>query len=421
MAKQVTPATAQGGTTLTYTLAVTVTGGAFNGVVVTDTLPANVAFVGLGSANAGSAAFDSAHSLLTWSLPGSLPPGAYSLTYQTQVNALAPAGTPVINGALLSYPGLSHPLSAAATVQVTGSYTIRVGVYNEAGELIKSLQVFQTSNAVNSLTLEAPQITHLTGAGSVILLYSRGTLLGSWDGTNASGDPVSNGVYHIQVESVDSYGVATTVTQEAVVSRQLAQISAAVYNEAGEVVKHLTAWVDDASGAGMTDVTLSAKSFSPGTSQPVQIFIQSSSSPVTLTWDGTDDSGNDVTSGSYLLSVHWFDGQGQGNDISKAILVTAQGPRQGQDVVAEPNLLRISSGQSRVQFLDLSGQGSTLKVSIYTLAGELTASFQGEAGTGQASWDASGLASGIYLAAVEKRTASGGSSGRQILKIMVVR
>src|SRR5579871_180067 len=41
LAKQVVPGTAQGGTTLTYTLAVTVTGGAFTGVAVTDTLPAN--------------------------------------------------------------------------------------------------------------------------------------------------------------------------------------------------------------------------------------------------------------------------------------------------------------------------------------------------------------------------------------------
>lgn len=423
LAKQVSPATAQGGTTLTYTLAVTVTAGNFAGVTVTDTLPANVAFIGLGNMGSGAAVFNPVNSLLTWSLPATLPPGTYSLTYQTKVNALAQVGTPVVNGALLAFPGLATPLSAGTTVKVTGSYTVRVGVYNEAGELIKSLQLLQLSQAVDSLTLQGPQISRLTGAGSQILIYCQGSLLGIWDGTNSSGDPVSNGVYHIQAESVDPYGVATMVTREAVVSRQLARVAAAVYNEAGETVKHLTAWVDDASGAGMTNVVLSAAAFAPGASESpnrVQILIQSSGSAVTLSWDGTNDQGGYVTSGDYLLSVHWYNGQGESSDISKSILVTGNGPRQGGTVIAQPNVLRASSGQSRVTFLDLSGGGTTLRVGIYTLAGELTVFFQGNPGTGQASWDASGMASGIYLAEVEKRNAGRGFSGRQVLKIMVI-
>ncbi|HJT24202.1 MAG TPA: hypothetical protein VJ873_06470, partial [bacterium] len=423
LSKQVSPATAQGGTTLTYTLAVTVSAGSFAGVTVTDTLPAQVDFVGLGTSNAGSAIFDSAHSLLTWSLPATLGPGTYSLTYQTQVKTLALAGTPVVNGAQLAFPSLANPLSAGTTVEVTGSYTVRVGVYNEAGELIKSLQVMQLSQAVNSLTLEDSQITHLTGTGSRILLYFHGLLLGIWDGTNAAGDPVSNGVYHIQVESVDAYGVATTVTQEAVVSRQLAQVSAAVYNEAGEVVKHLSGWVDDASGATMDNVVLSAAAFQPGSEgslKQLQIFIESSGASVTLSWDGTDDQGGYVTSGAYLLSIHWYNGQGESSNISKSVLVTGKSSTRGQ-VVAGPNLLRLSSGQTRVGFVDPAGSGSTLKVRIYTLAGELTAVIEGEAQTGRASWNASGKASGIYLAEVEKKNANGVLGGKQLFKIMVIR
>lgn len=426
LAKQVSPATAQGGTTLTYTLAVTVAAGDFAGVTVTDTLPANVAFAGLGAVGAGTAAFNTTDSLLTWTLPASLAPGAYSLAYQTKVNLLAPAGTPVVNGAELTFPSLANPLTSSTTVQVTGSYTVKVGVYNEAGELIKSLQILQLSQAVNSLSLQGREITRLAGVGSQILLYCQGSLLGMWDGTDSSGEPVSNGVYHIQVLSVDSEGVATTVTQEAVVSRNLAQVSAAVYNEAGEVVRHLTAWVDDASSAGMTNVTLSGgvlepgAAGTPGTPNQIQILIQSSASAVTLSWDGTDDQGGYVISGHYLLSVHWDGGQGASSDISKTVLVVGGGAREEATVIAEPNLLNTSIGQKRVSFIGPSGQGLTLRVKVFTITGELAASFQGDSETGQAFWNASGMASGLYLAVVEKLNASGGLSGRQILKISVI-
>ena len=424
LSKQVSPTTAQGGTTLTYTLVVTASSGSFNGVTVTDTLPAQVTFVGMGTPTAGSAAFDGTHSLLTWTLPATLSPGIYSLAYQTQVKALAQAGTPVINGAQLAFPGLASPLSASTTVQVAGSYTVRVGVYNEAGELIKSLNVMQLSQAVNSLTLVAPQITRVTGTGSQIRLYFQGTLIGVWDGTNAAGDPISNGVYHIQVVSVDAYGVATTVTQEAVVSRQLAQVSAAVYNEAGEAVKHLTAWMDDASGSTMNNVVLSAAAFQPGSEgslDHLQVLIQTPDSSVTLSWDGTNDGGGYVTSGVYLVSIHWYNGKGESSDISKSVLVTGNASKGRHMVVAQPNLLRAAIGQNHVVFEDLAGPGSTLNVRVYTLAGELTASFDGNPQSGQASWDASGKASGIYLAVVEIRKANGVLGGKQVVKIMVVR
>jgi uncharacterized repeat protein (TIGR01451 family) len=426
LSKQVSSLTAQGGTTLTYTLAVTVSAGGFAGVTVTDTLPANVAFVGLGSPSAGNAGFNPANSLLTWSLPATLAPGAYNLTYQTRVGLLAPAGTPVINGAQLAFPALASPLSCSTTVQVTGSYTCRVAVYNESGELIKSLNTLQLSQVVNSLTLQGSTITHLTGAGSEILLYCQGSLLGTWDGTDASGNPVSNGVYHIEVISVDPEGVATTVTQEAMVSRNLSQVTAAVFNEAGEAVKHLTAWVDDSSSAGMTNVSLSSTVLNPGTPggsgspDQIQILIQTPASSVTLSWDGTDDNGGYVTSGDYLLSVSWSNGQGATSTISRSVVVTGGVRPEGDAVFAEPNILRASAGQDRVTFMGPSGVGLTLRVKIYTVAGELAASLQGSADTGRASWDASGIASGLYLAVVEKWGASGGLSGRQIFKITVL-
>jgi hypothetical protein len=46
---------------------------------------------------------------------------------------------------------------------------------------------------------------------------------------------------------------------------------------------------------------------------------------------------------------------------------------------------------------------------------------EGPAGTNQAAWNASGLASGIYLAVVDLSGANGAQLGRQVLKVAVIR
>jgi hypothetical protein len=45
---------------------------------------------------------------------------------------------------------------------------------------------------------------------------------------------------------------------------------------------------------------------------------------------------------------------------------------------------------------------------------------EGPAGTNQAAWNASGLASGIYLAVVDISSTNGTQLGRQILKVAVI-
>jgi uncharacterized repeat protein (TIGR01451 family) len=427
MGKQVSEPQAKSGDMLTYTLGVTLVGTTLNNVVVTDTLPANVGFVSVGTPSAGNAVFHSNSSQISWTLPAALAPGIYTLSYQTQVDPFTPGGTNIVNGAQLTFPGCANPLTSSVTVQVTGQYTVSVDVYNEAGELVDQVRSLQLSQSVNSLNLEGNAITSLTGAGGQINIYSQGYLLGAWNGTGSDGNPVSNGVYFIKVNSVDPYGVVNTVTRQATVSRSLAKISVNVYNEAGEVVKHLFGWVDDPMGAQMTSIVLSGSALQPGIpagqGQPsnVRIMIQTSGAAVTLSWDGTNDNGSYVSAGYYLLEAHWDDGQGGTTDISKGLLVTANGIRNDGTLVAQPNILKLSTGVNRTTFKYDSSQNLTLSVRIYTLAGELVFDLQGASGTNQASWDATGYASGLYLAAVDLLNPNGGQMGQQVLKVMVLR
>ncbi len=90
-------------------------------------------------------------------------------------------------------------------------------------------------------------------------------------------------------------------------------------------------------------------------------------------------------------------------------------------MTAWPNLLKGSNGPLTTTFHTNSSQNLTLEVSVYTVAGELVAKIQGPSGTNQAAWDASGLASGIYLALVNLTASNGTHLGRQVLKMAVIR
>jgi flagellar hook assembly protein FlgD len=161
-------------------------------------------------------------------------------------------------------------------------------------------------------------------------------------------------------------------------------------------------------------MTLSQK----GSFSLLQIVINTTGSPVTLTWDGTSNSSTNVTPGTYQIELHWNDGQGQASNIIRTVQVVSVGGVSGT-VVAEPNVL--ISG-STVTTFNGSGVANawTLNVKIYTIAGELITSITGAPGTTTVPWNASGMASGIYIAAVQVQDVNGGVLANQLLKVLVL-
>ena len=85
-------------------------------------------------------------------------------------------------------------------------------------------------------------------------------------------------------------------------------------------------------------------------------------------------------------------------------------------VVAFPNILE--GGQTTVTF-EVSEPGATLDATIWNVAGERVAQVQGAPGSSRCSWNAAGMASGLYIARV-KVTEADGSTHWQILKILVL-
>jgi hypothetical protein len=411
---------------LTYAINLSVTGNSALNVVVTDTLPANVTFGSFLSSPPGTFPFyNPANSSLSWTLPSPLAAGNYQLTYQTTIANFVPAGTVLTNNAQLTYTGLAAPVSTSVNVTVTGDYTVLIGVYNEAGELVKQVAIAHYSQPVNDISLNPNNtITSLHGPNNSIQIYYLGHLIGTWDGSDANGNPATNGVYHIKVDNISSTGSVTSTIQQAVISRTLYKSTILVYNEAGEVVRHLFTYTDDPGKGAVLGVTLSTTLIQPGslpagTNIPTQVKI-SLSNGTNVFWDGKSDTGSVVQTGQYFVEVHSLDGKGGETMITQRVTVQDVNANAGVGIVtAQPNVLSPSNG-TITTFKSSSALALTLKVSIYTLAGELVGIGQGPAGTNQTSWDAHNMASGLYIAVVELIDANGGLVGHQTVKIAIL-
>ena len=113
------------------------------------------------------------------------------MTYQAMVNNLVPGGLTIQNCAAANYTG--GAVSSCVSPQTTGQYTVKIDIYNEAGELVAALPVSQYSQAINGFNLGSGAITSVSGPGSSMTVYFAGVPIGTWNGTDGSGNPVANG------------------------------------------------------------------------------------------------------------------------------------------------------------------------------------------------------------------------------------
>ena len=100
------------------------------------------------------------------------------------------------------------------------------------------------------------------------------------------------------------YGVVTTVEKVVTVSRSIARIEVNIYNEAGEVVRHLYGYADDPGNLSTMDVKFSTNLLQPTNGTPVpggSVVYITSSTGLNLVWDGRSDSGAIVTNGHYEI------------------------------------------------------------------------------------------------------------------------
>ena len=423
-----TPETASAGNILTYNLNFTVNQSSAPNVAVTDILPQYLTYVGPGTNVPPELPAPSLQvagvTMLVWNLP-TLPPGTYRLSYQTRVDDFVKSSTKLVNNAALTFPRLPAALTSAVTATVTGNYTVKIAVYNEAGEMVKEILIDEFSQPIENIRLEdSSVISSLHGDNHEVGIYYGTHEIGSWDGTNGSGDLVTNGNYYVKVDNIDTYGVVKSTTKEVAVNRAIYQATINIYNESGEVMRHLYVYMDDPVPGGVLSMQLSTAVIKPslesqgGTPSEVAVIL---SNGTTMVWDGKSDAGSYVISGQYFIEVHTVDGQGAQSTVVREVSVLDSDAGRGiERIVASPNLLNAANGYVAT-FKTKTAIPLTLKASIYTLAGELVGSIQGLAGTSQVIWDATGVVSGMYLAVVEQVDEKGGLLSKQTQKIAVIR
>jgi uncharacterized repeat protein (TIGR01451 family) len=422
ISKTASETVAKSGDVITYTITLNVPVGPAVGVTVTDVLPSYLTFQGYGAVPSGGTTFAPNGQTLMWSFP-SLPVGTVTFSYQAQVGSYVPQGTVLTNNAQVTYAGLASPKKTSVNVTMSTEYLVKVGVYNSAGELVKQIWVQELSQQITNFSLlQTPTITSLNG---VVYVEVNGQEIATWNGTNQAGDPVSNGVYYMKVDNIDPYGVDTSVSETVTVSRSIAKVQVDVYNEAGEIVKHLYAYADDPGNMNLGNVTFSSSVIRPivGTPTPNGTGDLTITFPngETVTWDGTDDNGQIVTNGTYMVEVNWTNGTGGQQVTTHDVTVErGNGSPAGGTVFAYPNILKGGAGMVTVQIN--SPLILTLTASVYDVAGELVKMpVTGLAGNGNVQVDVSKLASGLYFVVVNMTDSNGHFIQRQVTQIVIER
>jgi flagellar hook assembly protein FlgD len=287
-------------------------------------------------------------------------------------------------------------------------------VYNSSGELVKVILVTHTVNPVKGITGESDTV--IDRVGDVVDLYWEGVWYGSWDGTNLDGKAVANGEYYVKVDSVDTYGVANSVIMDVTVNRKVARLDITIYNASGEAVRHLVG-IEAAELPAANQAQLSSDTIEPGYNGSPSGGIPSTAivvnGVVMANWDGRNDRGEIVESGTYYVEIR-SEGDGGSETVVTRTVNVVKGD-EGNRVSARPNALSALSSVATF----VGPAGSTVKVVVYTTAGEKVAQAWGAAGTGQAVWDSTGAASGFYLVVATVVDPTGHFAGRSVLKMVV--
>lgn len=400
-------------------------------MTLTDTLPTTLAGTYVNNSASGGGIYDPVLNTLTWVIP-TIPAGASGqFTYQLHIALLGAEYNPVVNNAKLAFSG--GTVTASNSVKIIGDYVVHISIYNSAGEVIKSITTFETQIPLSDFTVINGVITSDSG---VAQFSYNGIPLGSWDATNTNGGKVTNGTYMVKIDSMDPFGVTTTVTHAISVQISRSTLEIAVYNEAGEIVKHFTqaevqTLLGGAGGSLLPEdfnvgkVTLSSNTLSPAygaSPNPNAVMTITMGSGRSFIWDGKGDSGAILTSGTYFLEIKSEPENQEHQETIMPIVIQNNNANGIVGVVMGPNPIHLDQTTQAKFFINPGGSAfDGVNVKIYTIAGELLTSFHNVSGNpALAVWDlsAGGVASGTYLAVVEMHF-NGGIIGRKIVKVIV--
>ena len=327
----------------------------------------------------------------------------------------------------------SPTITMSPTITVTPvpmPYQFTLAAYNSAGELVKV--IYSGSAQAVPATLDGMGALLMAGTTSVTVqmggqVGTGGTTL-SWDGTNNAGAPVSGGIYTLKAQIIDPFGQVTSLIHQVNVLPGGTQQLVRVYNSAGELVRQIQL---STPLAGASKLSVSSSSFAlainPATGaamQPLKIDVTGGSGLVSSQyWDGLNDHGLPVNSGTYTVQLVSVMGGQQTVADSRSIQVikSADSNNTLASAVVGPNPVGPQAKQVFLSYDPLSLEGREPRVELFNLAGEKVA--QGADPTKSGKIEITGgrsLSGGIYLCRFELLS-EGELYQARMIKVAVIR
>jgi hypothetical protein len=307
---------------------------------------------------------------------------------------------------------VTQSFTVSPTKTPNPGFTAKVKVYNSAGEevgvLYEDLGLYQLPTGLSPLqTGFLPD----SGGKGTLSLDGPGLIL-SWDGKNAQGQIVSSGVYYVSVEVKDPFGKLVTWTSALSVIRTESFATVQVFNSAGELV-----WSQKQPLTSTAQLSLSSRELLPTTSGS-GLKIQYGSSPGDfIYWNGLNNAGNAVSSGTYMIEVTQ-DSAGSAKKVYTASVTVLQpNDRVFDTLMASANPVPVGTKQVVIT-LTGAGAGTEATGGVYSLAGERVGELSGST---TLTWlIPQSLSAGVYLIRVEA-TNTLGHRRSAMLKIALLR
>jgi hypothetical protein len=300
-------------------------------------------------------------------------------------------------------------------------FQIVVKAYNSAGEEVALLysggiSAMPASPGLSGTLLQPGHSgVNLVFAGSL----QNGSNLLPWDGLSGGGSPLSGGIYHLKVESTDSFGATSTYNLALSVVVPAPANTISIFNSAGELVYQegfhsLTSTV--------TGLSLQDGAFAPAfdlngvaISKAKGMIHSSDGASSAWSWDGKNSKGEVVSAGIYTLQLSSAQNGVQQSKLYKKIQVLAA----PEAFDAAPLAFYSPDGFVHLRY-DPAGAAGGARAGLYSLAGELALRGAALQGSGALSLDARGLAGGIYILVFEYSSPSG-QRKRSLLKVGIIK
>jgi flagellar hook assembly protein FlgD len=307
---------------------------------------------------------------------------------------------------------------------VAEPYRVELAVYNEAGERVRVLYQGTASTAGPSLTAVSQALADGSTQVSISGFTSGAT--GNavlWSGQNDQGQPVSNGSYYTKLSVVDAFGTQQSYTAGFNVMSTADTASVEIFNSAGERVRtiQLPANLLPVDMRALEDSFLGGLDSSGQPLGGLRLRLKDSSGEQPLLWDGLNDQGQVLASGSYTVQLTRTQAGGARVVKSLSVILLASPDEALQLSLASatvaPNPVH-GAGVPVSVFYKLPPRGTAV-CRLYDLAGQLVDQGADTGGGGVVTMNAA-FAGGVYV--MEFRLMDGSAIlGRRILKLAVVR